>query len=61
MSAPPGRAVRVQVGEQLTVDIVGKDGTRLRVRGRLDSGPHRYTGDTATRLIIVSARAQALG
>lgn len=57
---PPtsGPAVRVRVGERLTVDIV--DGTRLRVRGRLDSAPDRYTGDTATRLIIVGARAQSL-
>ena len=61
MSATPGRAGRVQVGEQLTVDIVGEDGTRLRVRGRLDSAPDRSTGDTATRLVIVGARAQSLG
>jgi hypothetical protein len=61
MSATSGRAVRVRVGEQLTVDIVGEDGTRLRVRGRLDAAPDRYTGDTATRLVLVGARAQALG
>jgi hypothetical protein len=61
MPATSGRAVRVQVGEQLTVDIVGEDGTRLRVHGQLHSAPDRYTGDTATRLIIVGARAQALG
>jgi hypothetical protein len=60
MPATPSRAVRVRLGEHLTVDIVGEDGTRLRVRGRLDSAPDRYTGDTATRLVVVDARAQPL-
>jgi hypothetical protein len=56
----PGRSVRVRLGELLTVDVLGADGTRLRVLGRLDSAPDRYTGDTATRLVVVSARARVL-
>jgi hypothetical protein len=63
MPATPGRVrpVRIRLGETLTVDVYGADGTRLRVRGRLDAAPDQYTGDTATRLVVVDARAQVLG
>jgi hypothetical protein len=47
-------------GSSTVCSTTAEDGTRLRVRGRLDSAPDRYTGDTATRLIIVGARAQSL-
>jgi hypothetical protein len=60
MSATPGRMVRVRLGAPLTVDIVGEDGTRLRVRGRLDSAPDLSTGDVASRIVLVGARAQVL-
>lgn len=57
------RPVRVCLSEPLTVDVYGADGTRLRVYGRLDSAPERYTGragDIATRLVIVDAQAQVI-
>lgn len=59
---PPGhvRPYRICPGEELTVDIFGADGTKLRVRGRLDSAPDRYTGDISTRIVLVDARAQVL-
>jgi hypothetical protein len=60
MPATPGRIVRARLAETLTVDVLGADGTRLRVRGRLDSAPDRYTGDIATRIVLVDARAQPL-
>lgn len=54
--------VRVILGEEITVDFHGADGS-LRVRGKLESAPERYTGrtgDIATRLVITDARAQIL-
>jgi hypothetical protein len=62
MPATPGRVqpYRICPGEQLTVDIHGTDGTKLRVRGRLDSAPDGRTGDIATRIVLTDAVAQVL-
>lgn len=60
MPATSGRIVRARLADPLTVDILGADGTRLRVRGTLESAPDRYTGDIATRIVLVDARAQVL-
>lgn len=54
------RPYRICPGEHLTVDIYGADGTKLRVRGRLDSAPDRHTGDIATRIVLVDATARVL-
>jgi hypothetical protein len=54
------RPVRIRLGQPITVDILGADGTRLRVQGILDEAPDRYTGDIATRLVLVDAVARAL-
>lgn len=62
MPATPGRAqpYRICPGEPLTVDIIGADGTKLRVRGVLDSAPDQQTGGITTRIMLVDAVAQAL-
>jgi hypothetical protein len=61
MSATPGRVrpVRICLGETLTIDVLGAAGTRLRVRGRLDAAPGRYTGDVASWLVLVDAPGPA--
>jgi hypothetical protein len=62
MAATPGRVrpYRISPGEPLTVDVLGADGTRLRVRDRLDSAPDQHTGDIATRIVVTDARAEVL-
>jgi hypothetical protein len=55
------RPYRICPGEPLTIDVLGADGTRLRVRGRLDSAPDQHTGDIATRIVVTDARAELLG
>lgn len=54
------RPVRIRLGQPLTVDILGADGTRLRVHGILDEAPDRYTGDIASRIVIADAVARPL-
>jgi hypothetical protein len=36
------------------------DGTKLRVRGRLDSAPDGRTGDIAARIVLIDAVVQVL-
>lgn len=52
--------VRVRLGEPLTIDVYGADGTRLRLHGKLDAAPDRHAGDIATRLVITEAVARPL-
>jgi hypothetical protein len=40
--------------------VFGAEGTRLRVRGRLDSAPDQHTGGIATRLVVTDDQAQVI-
>lgn len=61
MPADPAavRPYQIEPGNLLTVDIYGADGTRLRVRGVLDSAPEGY-GRIATRIVLTDAEARVL-
>jgi hypothetical protein len=54
------RAYRIRPGQPLTIDVHGRDGTHLQVRGILDTAPELHTSDIATRIVLVDAQARVL-
>lgn len=46
-------------GGQITIEVRGRGGERMRIVGKLDATPEGY-GNVATKLVVVDAVAMAI-